>query len=465
MRASRAARRRNWFIDERSDHSYARVPSMTESRPQLRRILSLLACASSIAAGAWALTTCRSQQARALDATRQTNAPQRFGEYDAALYRGLIAFRVSVSAHGGVAADNTGRFGLLWTKCTNLGFDLLTELVAESLGLVSEAEAADHVQTVLGTLEQLRSFHGIFPEFIQLSGVPHAEVKDGKVRFSSLDSAWVTLALSIAEARYRDARPELARRTEALIDQQDYGALLDSNRLLGGLSIDAMSGSVVDRATFAYGDRNSEARPLVLSLIGMHKVPAEVWDSMSYSWTDRAGLAIAEGYHASAFVELSGQLFFDEMALAPRSLGQSHANYVAASATVARAKEQRLWGYAPSCEPPDGYTEFGLDRPDVVTPYAAAELATTGQPLAAANLQRVLQSLDWSGAPVADALDPTTGRSLCASARMLDQSLLFLALNVDALRALSRRTSWYSSAEARIRDMDRTHPAPEPGSR
>ncbi|HEX3852561.1 MAG TPA: hypothetical protein VHW01_16445, partial [Polyangiaceae bacterium] len=176
-------------------------------------------------------------------------------------------------------------------------------------------------------------------------------------------------------------------------------------------------------------------------------------------------LAIAEGYHSSAFVELSGQLFFDEMALAPRSLGRSHANYVQASARVARAKEQRLWGYAPSCEPPNGYTEFGLDRPDVVTPYAAAELATTGLPVAAANRQRVLQSLDWSGAPAADALDPATGRSLCASARMLDQSLLFLALNVDALRALSRRTSWYSSAESRIRDMDRTHPAPEPGSR
>ncbi|HEX3855002.1 MAG TPA: hypothetical protein VHW01_28765, partial [Polyangiaceae bacterium] len=174
---------------------------MTESRSQLRRILSLLACASSIAVGAWALTTCRSQQALVLSATPRTNAPQRFNEYDAGLYRGLRAFRVSVSARGEVAADNTGRYGPLWTKCTNLGFDLLTELVAESLGLVSEAEAADHVQTVVATLEQLQSFHGIFPEFIQLSGVPHAEVKEGKIRFSSLDSAWVTLALSIAEAR------------------------------------------------------------------------------------------------------------------------------------------------------------------------------------------------------------------------------------------------------------------------
>ncbi len=422
--------------------------------------MSLAAFASASALGAWGLTTCRSTQARASDAPSTISALGSPGAYDGALYRGLTAFRASVSAQGAVAADNNGPFGLQWTKCTNLAFDLLTELVAEALGLVGQADAQNHVQTVVEMLEQLPAYHGIFPEFIQLNGGPHAEVKDGKRSYSSLDSAWVTLALSVVEGRYAEPQPALARRSQALIEKQDYGVFVDSNLLLGNLSVDATSGAVVDKSTFSYGDRNSEARPLVLSLIGMHKVPPEVWDTMAYSWVDRAGLSIASSYRWSAFVELSGQLFFDEMTLAPRSLARSHENYVAASAKIAEAKGQRLWGYAPSCEPPDGYAEFGLDRPDVVTPYAAAELATTGLPLAAANLQRVLQSLDWSGAPAADALDPVSGRSLCTSARMLDQSLLFLALHVDIVRGLSRQTAWYPSAEARIRDMDRTHPAP-----
>jgi len=193
-------------------------------------------------------------------------------------------------------------------------------------------------------------------------------------------------------------------------------------------------------------------------------LPSGVWDRMSYSWTERMGVPVASGYRASAFVELTGQLFFDEMALAPASLGLSHRNYAEASARVARGKAHVIWGYAPSCEPPDGYAEFGLDRPDVVTPYAAAELATTGSPLAARNLSRVLSALAWSGGPVADALDPVSAGTLCPEARMLDQSLLFLALQAPAMRDLVRATPWAGSAEARLRDMARTHRPPNEAS-
>jgi hypothetical protein len=48
---------------------------------------------------------------------------------------------------------------------------------------------------------------------------------------------------------------------------------------------------------------------------------------------------------------------------------------------------------------------------------------------------------------------------------MLDQSLLFLALNVDALRALARATVWFPSAEASLRDMDRSDRPPSQFSR
>jgi len=377
----------------------------------------------------------------------------------------LDAFRVNPDGRQQVAADNNGPFGRSWTKSTNLGLDLLTQLVAERAELVSSTTCAEHVSGVLGTLEGLRTFHGLFPEFIKLEGTPHAEVKDGVIRYSTIDSAWVTVALSLVEVRYRSERSALARRARALIERQDYSAFVSSGLLSGGSSIDAASGNVVHSERFSYGDRNSEARPLVLALLGLELLPTSVWDKMSYDWADKAGLSLAASYRASAFVELSGQLFFDEMTLAPRSLGFSHRNYVDATARVARTKGHTIWGYAPSCEPPDGYGEFGLDRPDVVTPYAAAELSTTGLPLAEQNLSRVLEALDWSGAPVADALDPVTRRSVCTVERMLDQSLLFLALQVNELRSLARAASWYASAEARLRDMDRTHRPPREPAR
>lgn len=408
-----------------------------------------------------ALSACRSPDVSGVGNGHDARAtPGNARKYDSLVYRGLEAFRVDVPGPGRVAADNTGRFGRSFSKCTNLGLDLMTQLLAERLELVSAEACADHVSQVVSTLESLRTYLGLFPEFIKLEGAPHAEVKDGLIRYSTIDSAWATVALSLVEARYRTQRPALAQRARSLIERQQYTAFVSSGLLSDGKAIDATTGEVSRAESFSYGDRNSEARPLVLALIGLNLLPASVWDRMAYHWTERGGLPLATSYRASAFVELSGQLFFDEMTLAPESLGTSHRNYVEASARVAHARSHVIWGYAPSCEPPSGYAEFGLDRPDVVTPYAAAELATTGVPLAAQNLSRVLDALDWSGGPVADALDPVTRRSLCEDARMLDQSLLFLALNVKELRSLARSTSWYASAETRLRDMDRTHRAP-----
>ena len=411
--------------------------------------------------GLLALGACRSPDVSGVTTRRAPSAAQPVAQkYGASVFRGLDAFRIAADGPRQVAADNTGRYGRSWSKCTNLGLDLLTQLVAERAELASETAVAERVADVLSTLESLRKFHGLFPEFLKLDGEPRAEIKGGTIRYSTIDSAWVTVALSVAEARYRDDHPTLARRARTLIESQEYSAFVVDELLSAGASIDAVSGNVTTAARFSYGDRNSEARPLVLALIGLGLLPASVWDHMRYTWTTRAGVPIAAGYHASAFVELSGQLFFDEMALAPSSLGVSHGNYVEASAQAARARGHSIWGYAPSCEPPHGYAEFGLDRPDVVTPYAAAELATTGLPIADQNLSRVLESLDWQGGPAADALDPITRRTVCSEARMLDQSLLFLALQVNALRSLVRATSWHASAEARLRDMDRTHRPP-----
>jgi hypothetical protein len=388
--------------------------------------------------------------------------------YNRSLYDGLVALRSRVNpAAAHVVGDNTGPAGMLWTKCANLGVDLLATLVAESRGLVSDATAREHVSRVLDVLGALPRRDGIFPEVIKLENGIRAEIKDGRISYSSIDSAWVTIALSLVETRYRGSGDPLAAQARALLDAQNYAVFLTPEGVMGGgFWIDAQTGQRIEDAHFAYADRNSEARPLVNALVGLGKIPTSAWDGMTYVWDRREDVPIARGWNFSAFVEMTGQLFLDEASLSPRALGLSHANYVEASVRGAARRGDVVFGYAPACNLAHGYAEYGLDRPEVVSPYAAAALAMTGEPRAVANLARILEAIPSDGRPAPDGLVPSTGRTYCAVARTLDQSLLFLALNADALRALSRGAAWYPSAAARIRassEAPRPSPTPAPG--
>jgi hypothetical protein len=192
----------------------------------------------------------------------------------------------------------------------------------------------------------------------------------------------------------------------------------------------------------------------------MGQLPASAWDNTIYEWGEREGFAIAKGWHFSAFVEMTGALFFDEANLAPESLGKSHLNYLEASLSVAQRSGHQIYGYAPACDAKNPYAEFGLDRPETVSPYAAALLTLTGDPRALMNLDRILQALPRNGAPLADGIDARTGQVSCGVARTLDQGLLFLSLNADVVRSLVQRTNWYGSAEQRLRAMDVPFRAP-----
>lgn len=376
------------------------------------------------------------------------------------LYRGVLAFRSKLAPkQEWIAGDNTDPWGMNWTKCTNLGIHLLSTLVAEQRGLVSAADAKQQIRGIVDILGRLRTHRGIFPENIKIKGGIAAEVVNGRTRYSSIDSAWVTVALSLAKERYQSEDPALARAAERLLARQDYRVFVGADGLLGaGFYVDVATDKKVATIAFSYDDRNSEARPLVLALIGMGLLPASVWDAMSYQWGEREGLPLARGWHFSAFVELTGALFFDEAALAPRSLGSSHQNYLEATVRVAQRLGHSVFGYAPACDANNPYAEFGLDRPDAVSPYASALLTMTGDPRALANFDRLLDSLPRDGSPLADGIDPKSGQVSCPVARILDQGLMFLALNADVLRGFVQRAPWYAAAESRLKAMDQELP-------
>jgi hypothetical protein len=71
-------------------------------------------------------------------------------------------------------------------------------------------------------------------------------------------------------------------------------------------------------------------------------------------------------------------------------------------------------------------------------------------------------ALPLTGAPLPDGVDPLTGAVSCQVARILDQALMFLALNADVLRSLVGKTSWSAAAADRLRAMDKTFLPPAP---
>ena len=380
-------------------------------------------------------------------------------QYDPQLLSGFMGLRAPADVGGGhLVGDNTDANGLRWTKCTNFGIDLLVTLAAEAKGLVSPAEARAHVGGVVDVLSGLATFAGIFPEVIRLDpNDVHAEEVDGRVRYSSIDSAWVTVALSLVDASYQGVDDALAAKARLLVAKQDYSVFVDPNGTMSaGFVVEARTRQRGESFPFSYDDLNSEARPLVNALVGLGKLPISAWNGMRYRWVRKEGRILARGWNYSAFVEMTGQLFLDETSLAPRSLGRSHSAYIEATMAVARRNGHAVFGYAPACDPVHGYSEYGLNRPTLVSPYAAAELATTGNPGALANLERVLRAVPPDGHPAPDGLEPKSGQVLCRVARALDQGLLFLSLNVDTVWRLARRASWYADAERRIADLDRT---------
>jgi hypothetical protein len=377
------------------------------------------------------------------------------------LLDGVLGLRSNEASGELIVGDNTDPWGMSWTKCTNLGIHIMSTMVAEQRGLVEEADAREDVRRIVDILAKLRTHRGIFPENIQIRGGISAEVVNGRSRYSSIDSAWATLALSLVQARYKGDPEGLGSEAGGLIAKQDYRTFVGTDGMMGaGYFVDVATDRKVEDIPFSYKDRNSEARPLVLALVGMNQLPASAWNKTFYRWGSREGLVIAKGWHFSAFVEMTGALFFDETKIAPKSLGKSHENYIQASIRVAKRNGHQLWGYAPACDAQNAYAEFGLDRPDSVAPYAAALLTLSDNPQAVQNLAQVLAALPRDGRALPDGLEPRTGAVSCEVARLLDQGLLFLALNADVLRDLVRKTPWYASAERRLKAMDRMNLPP-----
>lgn len=379
-------------------------------------------------------------------------------------YKAVVNLR-SGSGTFDFPVDNTGYGGNTYTKATNVGLDLLSALVAVERGQENPEAARRHISRLLQGIATLRTYEGLFPEYIKLTpGGVFADNDGGTIRFSSIDSAWLHFALSVGADYYAASDPALSKAMAAYVREADYRVFLRENgRFAHGFTLDSDENRIVKLWDYDYDNKNSEARLLVVFLTAAGKLPEKVWRAMDYRYRQVDGVDVAQGWKMSAFVELAANAYMDEFALAPRTLGASHRNYLAASQKVAAGKNLRFLGWGPCYGPDDRYREYGLEDPSVVTPYAAALLATVDRPEAMRNYRRLVEAIaqDRSGVPFPDALDPATGRTLNRRALSLNQNLLYHALAKDATRRVVAKARWFRQAARLVKNMDDWHEPPK----
>lgn len=374
-------------------------------------------------------------------------------------WRGLEAFtdrehhlpvdNVRLGEHSPARAD--GRVGD-YTNVTTVGLYLISIVGAETLGLVSAAEAAERVRSVLDTLEGLQRHGGFFFNYYDTTTL---ERTSNLVSF--VDSAWLTAALMVV----RTAFPTLHERCSRLIEQADYRVFYDPEvgRMSHGFWVHLGS-----RSRYHYGMLYAESRLGSLIAIGKGDVPASHWFRMvrtfppactwqsgtptgqrrkrlrgttfTGGWYEWNGTRYVPSWGGSMFEALMPTLVLDEPRWAPASLGENGV----AHATVQRrwAREvlgHPVWGMSPSSTPTnDGYGEYGVRvlgtlgyASGAVTPHAAALALAVTPAEAIAGLRALADRYDVYGEyGFYDAVDPQTGR-VAHAYLALDQAMTFIA--------------------------------------
>ena len=125
-------------------------------------------------------------------------------------------------------ADGLGTlFGKSRTRPTNIALGWISTIVALEKGELNSQDARAHIVKTLKALTKLPTYKGLFPEDILIrDGVLKPEVKDLRVRFSTLDSGWATYALKLI-GKYYSNDTEITDLVNRLTKKANYRAFID----------------------------------------------------------------------------------------------------------------------------------------------------------------------------------------------------------------------------------------------
>jgi len=276
------------------------------------------------------------------------------------------------------------------TSTTNIGAYMWSTVVADALGIIEHAEAAERLDRTIGTLETMERHEPsgqyynwydhttgekltVWPS----SGDPLTPI------LSSVDNGWLATGLQVVS----NTVPEVAERAAAIYDSMDFGFYYraDVNRILFHFAPDTGA------APCCYDTIVSESR--IASYIGIAKgeLPEKeyfgAWRTFpatcDWSWHETQpvgfdatylGVSVYEGAYpyedfrvvpgwgGSMFEALMPALFVPEETWAPRSWAVNHPLTITAQIHHGLVEaEYGYWGFSPANVPEGGYTEYGVD--------------------------------------------------------------------------------------------------------
>ncbi len=286
------------------------------------------------------------------------------------------------------------------TSPTNIGLYLLSVLAARDFDLISTAELTERMEHTVQTLEGLVHWHGHLynwydTQTLSLLGTPYISTVDS----GNFVCCALTAAQGILEYAFEDeALSALSARLSALADRADFSLLYDSRRHLMVIGYNT--------ATQSYGENHydfymSEARTTSYYAIASGMVEQEHWRHLGRPLIAKNHFLGLQSWSGTMFEYFMPSLL---LPVYPNSLQSEalHFAYALQATTTARG----LYGRSES-----GYFHFdadmnyqyrafgvselalqaGMDRENVLAPYASFLALTISPSAALDNLRRFLE--------------------------------------------------------------------------
>ena len=334
-------------------------------------------------------------------------------DYARTTYASLVAMTNPVT---GLPADRMSFVGVpsVETSTTNIGGYMWSTVVAEKLKIISHAEAVQHLD---GTLDSLETMERHWPDGQYYNWYDHSTLQKlafgGPPRLSSVDNGWLATGLHVVYTSV----PEVAARAKAIYDSMDFGVF---HRVVypGGPPVDDGTGNRngatykdqhLDRILFhiepdtgnnpcCYDTMVSESRIATYIGIAKGELPDSAYfgqwrtfpDTCDWSWQETKPIGVdrtyqvqgatngrvtvfegaypyenyltVPGWGGSMFEALMPNLFVPEEKWAPQSWKVNHPGTVEAQIHHGLVDAQYgYWGFSPSDIPEGGYDVFGVD--------------------------------------------------------------------------------------------------------
>lgn len=306
-----------------------------------------------------------------------------------------------------------------YTSPTNIAMDLLSTVAARELGILSSEKAAERVQAVLKTLQEMKRWKGFFYNYYEV-----IRLQVTRPFISSVDNGWLAISLVVL----RQAFPgKIAETATVILNGLNFQEFLDpeNNQLFIGYDVERNA-----LTPYHYGLLVTEARAMSLYAIGKGDLPREHWWFLyrtapkAWTWQNQIpkgrevtqeGVNYFQGYYeddsrkfvpswgGSLFEFLMPTIVINEKKFAPKGLGLNDRIVTELQRDYAlKEKKYPVWGISPAAVGSGRrwqYGEYGVKKlsvkgyPDagVITPHVTFLALETLPKDALKNIRQLLK--------------------------------------------------------------------------